>query len=98
MDHSSVLMLILIVLLLATAAAGAVGRRNRADRRVARVERKLDAVLAHLGVELPEPGMDRVHALLAEGKRIEAIKAYRECTDADLREAKEAVDRLAAGS
>lgn len=63
-------------------------------RRLALVERKLDAVLDHLGVEVPEPHMEQVAALLGQGKTIQAIKAYREATGADLREAKEAVDRL----
>jgi ribosomal protein L7/L12 len=63
-------------------------------RRLALVERKLDAVLDHLGVEVPEPHMEQVAALLGQGKTIQAIKAYREATGADLREAKEAVDQL----
>jgi hypothetical protein len=62
--------------------------------RLALVERKLDAVLDHLGVDLPEPHLERVEDLLGQGRTIQAIKAYREATGADLRDAKEAVDRL----
>jgi ribosomal protein L7/L12 len=51
-------------------------------------------VLDHLGVEVSEPHLKQVEALLRRGKTIEAIKAYREATGAGLREAKEAVDRL----
>lgn len=44
------------------------------------------------------PGADdQLHALLAEGRKIEAIKLYRERTGAGLREAKEAVDAIERG-
>jgi ribosomal protein L7/L12 len=76
--------------------SASVGRRETERRqiRLAIVERKLDAVLDHLGVEVPEPHVQQVEALLRRGKTIEAIKVYREATGAGLREAKEAVDRL----
>jgi ribosomal protein L7/L12 len=51
-------------------------------------------MLDHLGVEVSEPHLKQVEALLGQGKTIEAIKVYREATGAGLREAKEAVDRL----
>ncbi|MER8005174.1 MULTISPECIES: ribosomal protein L7/L12 [unclassified Streptomyces] len=70
-------------------------RISRADKRVARVERKLDLIIAHLGIDASEPWNDEVTALLRDGKKIQAIKVYREATGADLREAKEAVERLA---
>ncbi|MFD8301697.1 ribosomal protein L7/L12 [Streptomyces sp. NPDC059690] len=70
-------------------------RISRADKRVARVERKLDLIIEHLGIDASEPWNDEVAALLRDGKKIQAIKVYREATGADLREAKEAVDRLA---
>jgi ribosomal protein L7/L12 len=38
--------------------------------------------------------MDEVLALLVDGKKIPAIKRYRELTGAGLREAKEAVDEI----
>ncbi|WP_079166803.1 ribosomal protein L7/L12 [Streptomyces oceani] len=40
------------------------------------------------------PGMGRVMDLLAEGKKVAAVKAYRELTGAGLREAKEAVELM----
>ena len=70
------------------------GRPKRRQVRLALIERKLDAVLDHLGVEVPEPHLQQVEALLRRGKTIEAIKACREATGAGIREAKEAVDRL----
>jgi ribosomal protein L7/L12 len=88
------------VILVLVAASASVSRRETERRhvRLALIERKLDAVLDHLGVEVPEPHLQEVEALLRRGKTIEAIKAYREATGAGLREAKEAVDRLSARS
>ena len=42
----------------------------------------------------PQAIPDDVVALARGGKKIEAIKRYRELTGVDLREAKDAVDRL----
>jgi ribosomal protein L7/L12 len=67
---------------------------GRTDRRVARVERQLDLILDHLGVREDPQHLPQVTALLREGKKIQAIKAYREATGADLKEAKDAVDRM----
>jgi len=69
-------------------------RLKRMERRAARLERKADLILDHLGVRQEEPGLERVTALLRENKKIQAIKEYREVTDADLKEAKEAVERM----
>jgi ribosomal protein L7/L12 len=94
-DYTLVALAIAVVLALVTVhAAGQREAERRQMRRLALVERKLDAVLHHLGVELPEPHLDEVHGLLGQGKTIQAIKAYREATGVGLREAKEAVDRL----
>jgi len=74
---------------------GAMERRvSRIDSRVARLEHKTDLVLERLGVELPGPDTRQVVALLRAGKKIEAIKVYRELTGAGLKEAKEAVERM----
>lgn len=83
-----------IALVAVTASAGRREAERRQIRRLALVERKLDAVLDHLGVDVPEPHLEQVEVLLGQGKTIQAIKAYREATGADLREAKEAVDRI----
>jgi ribosomal protein L7/L12 len=90
--------LVTAVILVLVAVSTAVSRREteRHQIRLALIERKLDAVLDHLGVEVPEPHLQQVEAMLRRGKTIEAIKAYREATGAGLREAKEAVDRISA--
>ncbi|CAM5480212.1 hypothetical protein [Streptomyces pilosus] len=67
---------------------------SRAERRAVRVERKLDLILGHLGLEEEIPGKDEIIGLVRAGKQVQAIKLYRETTGADLLEAKQAVDRL----
>ncbi|MFI2377102.1 hypothetical protein ACH5AO_18795 [Streptomyces sp. NPDC018964] len=67
---------------------------SRVDRRAARVERKLDTVMRHLGLQEEIPGREEILDLVRRGKKIQAIKLYRETTGADLVEAKQAVDRL----
>ncbi|CAM5228018.1 MULTISPECIES: hypothetical protein [Streptomyces] len=67
---------------------------SRAERTIARVERKLDLVLQHLDLHEEIPGKDGIVALVREGKTVQAVKAYREATGAGLLEAKQAVDRL----
>jgi hypothetical protein len=65
-------------------------------RRIARLDAKLDALLEHAGIDfdprrnVPPPVADA----LRQGKKIEAIKRYREATGADLAEAKDYVDEL----
>jgi hypothetical protein len=62
------------------------------------LERKLNALLRHHGADLTQgylPLSDRVKQLAADpGRKIEAIKAYREETGAGLAEAKEAIESI----
>ncbi|WFB06869.1 ribosomal protein L7/L12 [Streptomyces sp. LX-29] len=86
---------VLIVAFLVLVCIGGVETRiKRTERNIARVERKLDLVLDHLGLRESDPELERVEALVRDGKTIEAIKAYREATGAGLKEAKDAVDRM----
>lgn len=79
------------------------GGPTGADRgRMARIERKLDLILAHLGVEVPDDlagaGVsDEVRRLADAGQKIAAIKRQREETGAGLAEAKEAVESYLRG-
>jgi len=82
---------------LTAALAGRDRRDHRTARQLAAVERKLDVIIAHLGVEVPEPAHPAVVELLERGKKVAAIKAYREQTGADLVEAKTAVERMERG-
>jgi len=62
-----------------------------------RMQRQLDAIVKHLG--LPEPAVSslgalspQVVALIAVGRKIEAIKLYRQETGEGLKQAKAAVE------
>jgi ribosomal protein L7/L12 len=89
----------LVLVLVLVALAVATGRRGAVDReaqRLAAVERKLDLVMTHLGIREVEP--DVPGAVLQEllaGRKIPAIKKYREATGVGLNEAKDAVELLA---
>jgi ribosomal protein L7/L12 len=94
-DYALVGIVLAAVIVLVTADLAARRESERRQlRRLAHVERKVDALVEELGVEVPEPHVERVVALLDQGKTIQAIRAYREETGAGLREAKEAVDRI----
>ncbi|GGR72279.1 ribosomal protein L7/L12 [Nocardioides luteus] len=69
--------------------------RKEVSRRIDRLEDKVDLLLKDAGLEAPPlPRQDEVVALTRAGKKIEAIKVYREATGAGLAEAKTAVERL----
>jgi ribosomal protein L7/L12 len=88
MDIGIFLLLLLVIILLSTVSADLKGR-------LIRVERKLNLVLGNAGIELPQgqPLSDRVKEIAREpGRKIEAIKVYREETGVGLAEAKQAVE------
>ena len=63
---------------------------------LSRLEAKLDALLKHEGIQF-DPFSDCPPAevdALRRGKKIDAIKAYREATGAGLKEAKEYVEEV----
>jgi hypothetical protein len=65
-----------------------------------RVERKLDLILAHLGIEYADPdgGLSKEARDLAErGEKIAAIKVVREQTGLGLADAKRLVEDYIAG-
>jgi ribosomal protein L7/L12 len=62
-----------------------------------RLEVKLDLLLRHFGIEIPDPataaGLSaEVRQLANDGKKIQAIKVHREQTGLGLKDAKEAVE------
>jgi hypothetical protein len=65
-----------------------------AAARLRPIDRKLDLVLARLGID-PYEGIDkRLVDMVRSGQKIEAIKLYREQTGCGLKEAKEYVEGL----
>ncbi len=62
--------------------------------RLASIERKLDLIMAGLGIEAPKDDTEPYLELVRQNRKIEAIKLYRQQTGAGLAEAKAAIDRL----
>ena len=59
-----------------------------------RLERKLDLILNHLGID-PSHGVDdQILELMKSGQKIQAIKLYREQSGVGLKEAKDYVEGL----
>lgn len=69
-------------------------KHQQLRRRLAAVERQLDLVNERLGIDAPEP-FGGVIEHLRQGRKIAAIKEYREEKDVGLAEAKVAVEQLA---
>jgi ribosomal protein L7/L12 len=65
--------------------------------RVRSLERKVDQLCAKLGIEsnFEAEFHARIAVLVAQGRKVEAIEDYRGETGAGLKEAKEAVERIA---
>jgi hypothetical protein len=66
---------------------------SASDARLARLEKRITEIEAHLGIER-DTGNDQGVAFILEVKKINAIKLYREQTGIGLREAKEAVEQM----
>ena len=59
-----------------------------------RLERKVDLILSHLGLD-PNQGVDQeILELVKAGQKIQAIKLYREQTGVGLKDAKDYVEGL----
>jgi ribosomal protein L7/L12 len=61
---------------------------------VVRLERKLDLLVRHAGIDLPKLAEEAAATLARSGKKIEAIKVYRAYTGCSLLEAKVKVESL----
>lgn len=96
MDSWEAILLVIAAIGSVAAAAGAwfQDRRGSATQ-LAVVQRKLDLVIDHLGIVAPED--PEVVRHVDNGRTVEAVRAYRKQTGAGLLEAKQAVDRIAAG-
>ena len=95
MDVLGVVALVGLVLLYFVIESSSSRTRTELTRRLNRLEDKVDLLLKHAGLEEPPvPRQDEVVALVRAGKKIEAIKVYREATGVGLVEAKNAVERL----
>ncbi len=59
-----------------------------------RLERKLDLIPKHLGIDPNEGVGEKLMELVQSGQKIQAIKLYREQTGVGLKEAKDYVEGL----
>jgi hypothetical protein len=91
MDATFWLVVGLFLVVLGTSWTNA-GSNNR--RRLGRLERKVDLILGHLGLDPNEDVNLKIMELMNAGHKIQAIKLYREQTGAGLKEAKDYVERL----
>jgi Ribosomal protein L7/L12 C-terminal domain len=66
--------------------------------KVESINRKLNLLMKHSGMNLQETALREAQPLMRDGKKIEAIKRYREITGAGLAEAKAAVEKLQEGA
>jgi len=68
--------------------------QGRIKDQLGRLERKVDRLLKSAGGDVAALTNEEIAALIREGKKIEAIKAYRELTGAGLAEAKNYIESL----
>ncbi|MCK2245268.1 MULTISPECIES: hypothetical protein [unclassified Crossiella] len=87
---------ILVMVVIGFAGAAEERRARRMDRRLVDLEVKINALLSHHGVPLPEPEFDAVRTLALRGRKAAAVLLYRAQTDADPKEALWEVNRLSA--
>jgi ribosomal protein L7/L12 len=91
MDTTLWLIVVLVLVVLAASRTGA--RENNAGR-FGRLERKLDLILTHLGLDPKEDANLQIVELMKAGRKIEAIKLYREQSGVGLKDAKDYVESL----
>lgn len=79
-------------------------RFSRLAQAIARLERKTDFILKELKLEYIDnpagsipPELAEVYALLQQGKKLEAIQAYRKVTKAGFEAARAAVEKIELG-
>jgi len=64
------------------------------DARLRAIERKLDIIMNSLGLAAEQDNLEPMRDLVRQGRKIEAIKMYREKTGVGLAEAKAVIDGL----
>lgn len=98
LEFTLVAIFVVLLLLLITVA----GNLNSTGRTVERVERKLDLVIRHLGIEgpaaegIPADVLAEIDRCIWSDRRAEAIKLYRDATGHDAVTAKEWINQRAA--
>ncbi len=95
MRHIDLPLLILSFSLILLVASAVFRNTNGQEARLLLLERKINLILNHLGIE-DGATADVVRDLIMRGQKIEAIRLYRQQSGVGLKEAKEAVDQMQA--
>jgi ribosomal protein L7/L12 len=85
---------LLAALFLVVLASSWTDARNNDGVRLARLERKVDLILRHLGLDSNQDVNPQIIELMQSGRKIQAIKLYRQQTGVGLKEAKDYVESL----
>ncbi|WP_162231631.1 ribosomal protein L7/L12 [Allosalinactinospora lopnorensis] len=73
-------------------------KMDKPKQRIARLEHRVNLIFDHLDIEeFGTAQLEAVGELARQGKKIKAIKLYREITGAGLQEAKDAVEAMPGG-
>jgi ribosomal protein L7/L12 len=88
-------MLSIVALIVVALTSFSSARSSGLDKRLARIDRRLDLIMQRMEIEEPDSPVPGVVERLQQGKKIEAIKVYREQTGAGLAEAKDVVEAIA---
>lgn len=91
MDATFWLIVGIFMIVLGSSLANPSGNNGR---RLRRLERKVDLILSHLGLDPNQGVNEKVMELVKSGDKIQAIKEYRELTGVGLKEAKDYVEGL----
>lgn len=98
MDWPMIGMIVFVLFLLNILSSFHSRGDGQSEERLFRLERKLDRILDHLGIERDTAAeqAEELEDLIRSGKKINAIKLYRDRTGLDLKESKDAVEQIEA--
>jgi hypothetical protein len=65
---------------------------------IARIDRRLDLLVRHAGIDIWEVAMREAQTLLRAGRKVEAVKRYREYLGVSLADAKRAIEETHEGA
>ena len=98
MDFGETALIVVVCLLFANLVVLALRsswNQHTLETRLERIERRLDRISEHLGLDADLPAeVKRIRALIRAGNKIGAIKEYREQHGVGLTEAKHAIDAV----
>ena len=93
-DYVILFIVMTVLFLIFTGSSAVTALRPRDRARMFRLERKLDAIIKHLNIDVTQLDAisDEAKRLADQGQKIQAIKVHREQTGLGLRDAKDDVE------